>query len=374
MDPKAPLVVFPSNEQLSLRAHGVCARTLRRSIASLVEAGLICRNDSPNGKRYAHRSRSGEIECAYGFDLRPMALRATEFAEMAAEIVEEAMRLKRTREAITICRRDLRKLLQFYIEETRSEDLIAISCRLDEVLAHLPRQATAANLQTTLRALEALRSEVLNILNNIEKSINSSANEGQYDRHKEESESESYIERKNGKTCGKRAATYHSTDRFQARVLKRTAVSLDLVLKTCPRILECSPTAQIRDMTSLSRISEVARLMLGIDKEQYQRCVRVGGELTAAVLVCVLYQRQEQVRSPGAYFCELLKLVTYGRLDAEKLLLSMLKHSYTRDQDIAIAADQQIPVSQQLLKLCNRTANEVQEGQEKKMVRITSTN
>jgi replication initiation protein RepC len=47
------MVVFPSNAQLSVRAHGIAGTTLRRQLAALVEAGLIIRRDSPNGKRYA---------------------------------------------------------------------------------------------------------------------------------------------------------------------------------------------------------------------------------------------------------------------------------------------------------------------------------
>jgi len=42
----AQLVVFPSNAQLSLRAHGIAGATLRRHLAFLVEAGLILRKDS----------------------------------------------------------------------------------------------------------------------------------------------------------------------------------------------------------------------------------------------------------------------------------------------------------------------------------------
>jgi replication initiation protein RepC len=49
------MIVFPSNAQLSVRSHGISGRTLRRSLAALVEAGLIERHDSPNGKLYAHR-------------------------------------------------------------------------------------------------------------------------------------------------------------------------------------------------------------------------------------------------------------------------------------------------------------------------------
>lgn len=53
----ADLVVFPSNAQLSLRAHGMAEQTLRRHLSALVDAGLIIRKDSPNGKRYARKAR-----------------------------------------------------------------------------------------------------------------------------------------------------------------------------------------------------------------------------------------------------------------------------------------------------------------------------
>src|SRR5208337_2181144 len=72
------LVVFPSNEQLSLRAHGMPPSTMRRHLAVLVDAGVIIRRDSPNGKRYARKGRGGGIDHAFGFDLAPMITRAAE--------------------------------------------------------------------------------------------------------------------------------------------------------------------------------------------------------------------------------------------------------------------------------------------------------
>ena len=48
---RSGLVVFPSNVQLSLRAHGMAPATLRRHLAALVEAGLIFRTDRPHGNR-----------------------------------------------------------------------------------------------------------------------------------------------------------------------------------------------------------------------------------------------------------------------------------------------------------------------------------
>nr|WP_252869921.1 helix-turn-helix domain-containing protein [Brucella pituitosa] len=37
--------------------------TLRRHLASLVEAGIIARKDSPTRKRYAHKDREGALNC-----------------------------------------------------------------------------------------------------------------------------------------------------------------------------------------------------------------------------------------------------------------------------------------------------------------------
>ena len=39
------IVVFPSNKELSIRAHGMAPATLRRHLACLVDAGLIIRRD-----------------------------------------------------------------------------------------------------------------------------------------------------------------------------------------------------------------------------------------------------------------------------------------------------------------------------------------
>ena len=111
------LIVFPSNDKLTLRAHGMPASTLRRHLAVLVDAGLIIRRDSPNGKRYARKSGAGEIELAFGFDLSPLVVRSEEFEHLAADIEAEARALKLVRERITLCRRDIAKMIATGIEE-----------------------------------------------------------------------------------------------------------------------------------------------------------------------------------------------------------------------------------------------------------------
>ncbi|GMA79966.1 hypothetical protein GCM10025880_63830 [Methylorubrum aminovorans] len=72
-DPEADidLIVFPSNRTLAARARGLSEAALRRHLCALVEAGLVIRRDSPNGKRYARRGEGGQVTHAFGFDLTP---------------------------------------------------------------------------------------------------------------------------------------------------------------------------------------------------------------------------------------------------------------------------------------------------------------
>ena len=65
------LIVFPSNQQLALRAHGMAPATLRRHLAALVDCGLVIRRDSPNGKRFARKGRGGTDRNGVRFRTQP---------------------------------------------------------------------------------------------------------------------------------------------------------------------------------------------------------------------------------------------------------------------------------------------------------------
>ncbi|RVA29419.1 replication initiation protein RepC, partial [Mesorhizobium sp. M7A.F.Ca.US.001.01.1.1] len=80
------LMVFPSNAQLSLRAHGMADSTLRRNLAELVSCGLIIRRDSANGKRFARKGPGGAVVEAFGFSLAPLITRAAEFQQAADQV------------------------------------------------------------------------------------------------------------------------------------------------------------------------------------------------------------------------------------------------------------------------------------------------
>jgi replication initiation protein RepC len=117
-----PLIVFPSNEKLCSRAHGIAPATLRRHLAALVEAGIVIRRDSPNGKRYARRGMDGEVSLAFGFELTPLVVRAEEFEALAAEVQAERRALRLARERITLARRDITKMILLGMEEALPGD------------------------------------------------------------------------------------------------------------------------------------------------------------------------------------------------------------------------------------------------------------
>ncbi|MBU1314891.1 MAG: replication initiation protein RepC, partial [Alphaproteobacteria bacterium] len=188
------LVVFPSNAQLSVRAHGITGTTLRRHLAALVEAGLIQRKDSPNGKRYAHRDKGGDIEQAFGFDLSPLLARAAELAILAQEVAAERLQFRRAKEALTICRRDVRKLISAAMEEGADGDWEAIEDMYVGIVSRLPRNPDRHQVEAILHEMQLLRTEILNLLENQLYSQNMNGNAVQNGCHIQNSKPESIYE------------------------------------------------------------------------------------------------------------------------------------------------------------------------------------
>jgi DNA-binding transcriptional ArsR family regulator len=166
------LIVFPSNQQLALRAHGMAPATLRRHLAALVDCGLIIRRDSPNGKRFARKGRSGAIEMAFGFDLSPLVARAEQLEAWAEDVRAEERALRLVRERITLCRRDIAKMIATGVEEgvpTRrtgqgQSDWAEIHGLYRRLLGRIPRTAAREELEPIAADLTLLADEILSLL------------------------------------------------------------------------------------------------------------------------------------------------------------------------------------------------------------------
>ena len=181
--PGAGIVVFPSNKELSIRAHGMAPATLRRHLACLVDAGLIIRRNSPNGKRFARRGQGGQIEDAFGFDLTPLVARASEIENLAEEVRAENRGMALLREKVTLTRRDIVKMIATGMEAGVSGDWEGFHLRYATLSSRYARNISPPDLEALANELVALAAEIRKLLETHVKAQITSANESQSERH-----------------------------------------------------------------------------------------------------------------------------------------------------------------------------------------------
>lgn len=318
------LIVFPSNVQLANRAHGISGATLRRALALLVDTGLIERRDSPNGKRYVHRDRAGEVEQAFGFSLAPLLARSEELAQLAQQVAEETRRLKRAREALTLCRRDVRKLITAAIEEGAAGDWSQIEAVYIALVARLPRNASRMDIAPILEEMEMLREEIINQLEMQLNAENLSANGDHNERHIQNSNPESTIE------LEPRFETKPGQKTDPVRTTQREPVKafpLAMVLKACPQIVDYGPHGEISSWRDLMAAAVVVRSMLGVSPSAYQdACEVMGPENAAATMACIL-ERAGHINSAGGYLRDLTSRARKGEFSLGPALMALLRSS-----------------------------------------------
>jgi replication initiation protein RepC len=329
------LVVFPSNEQLSLRAHGMPASTLRRHLAVLVDAGLIVRRDSPNGKRYARKNRAGAIELAFGFDLSPLVVRSDEIENLAKEVEAEARALKLARERITLCRRDIAKMIATGIEEgvlmggagQGPASWQEIHAAFRALVEEIPRTATREQLEPMAELLSQFADDVLKLLETHIKTENPSGNESQTERHIQNSNPEPPIDLEPSLREGK-AERAELNPRTSA-VTERT-YPLGMVLSACPDIVDYAKGG-IANWRDFLATAAVVRPMLGISPSAWEEARTVMGETEAAVVVACLLQRSSTIQSAGGYLRELTRKAGEGEFSLGPILMAQI-NAKSREQ------------------------------------------
>ncbi|MBB4953644.1 replication initiation protein RepC [Agrobacterium vitis] len=316
------LVVFPSNVQLSVRAHGMSGTTLRRHLAALVEAGLIIRKDSPNGKRYARKDRAGVVETAFGFSLAPMLARAQELAAMAQQIEADKQALRLTKERLTLCRRDVRKLISAAIDEGAAGDWTMIENHYIGIVAQIPRSPTRLELTPIIEELEMLRTEIINILEMQMKFEKTDGNDHQNGCHIQNSNTES---------------THESEPRFEkkqddakpyqpkpmAEPIK--AFPLSMVLRACPTMGDYAQGGAIANWRELMATAVLVRSMLGISPSAYQDACEIMGAEGAAVAIACILERGGHINSPGGYLRDLTRRAQRGEFSLGPVLMALIR-------------------------------------------------
>lgn len=316
------LIVFPSNVQLSLRAHGIAGTTLRRHLAALVDAGLILRKDSPNGKRYARRDREGDVDQAFGFSLAPLLSRSEELAHMAQKVVAERRQLREIREAVSLKRRDLRKLISAAIEEGAAGDWGSMEASYLQIVAQMPRTPTLADLQGTLMLMDALFTRVVKALEMQLNSQKTDVNDDHFGRHKQNSNTDSINELEPSSREEQGRNPTLSPGQI-AEPLK--SFPLAMVLKACPDICDYGGGGTITSWRDLMSAAVVVRSMLGVSPSAYEEaCEVMGPENAAAAMACIL-ERASHINSPGGYLRDLTTRSRKGEFSLGPMLMSLMR-------------------------------------------------
>lgn len=339
------LVVFPSNAQLSIRAHGMAPATLRRHLADLVQAGLIIRRDSPNGKRYARKGREGAIEEAFGFSLAPLVARAEEFEAEAARVRAEQESLRLTRERISLCRRDVAKLIQTGLDEAVPADWQGLFLRFRAIVGAVPRQPAQDALDRTLADLRMLREDILNILETTVISRKTSASESQYERliqnsnTKPPSELEPHFETKQAapQQIDRTGDRVTIADGEEERLTRRKRADTDapatplrpfplgMVLQACPAVADYGPGGAVDNWRDLMSAAIVVRSMLGVSPSAYQEACEVMGPENAATVIACILERAGHINSAGGYLRDLTRRAGRGEFGLGPMLMALAK-------------------------------------------------
>ncbi|MGO4317775.1 plasmid replication protein RepC [Agrobacterium sp. MCAB5] len=317
----AELIVFPSNLQLSLRAHGMPSSTLRRHIAVLVEAGLVIRRDSANGKRYARRDSAGEIESAFGFDISPLLARSEEIALLAQQVVSERAALRRAKENLTICRRDVRKLITAALMEGADGDWQSFELTYAVLVSRIPRNPTAGSLREILLDMTLLKEAVLNQLEIHQEMQIPSTNAAQNEQHIQNSYPESIIELEQG--FRKETGEKPNEGAQPKEPLKM--FPLGLVLRACPQILDYGAGGVIGCWRDLMSAAIVVRSMLGVTPSAYQDATDVMGPENAAIAMAYILERAGMINSPGGYLRDLTRRAAVGKFSLGPMIMSLLR-------------------------------------------------
>ena len=369
------LIIFPSNRSLCERAHGMAESTLRRNLGHLTNAGLILRHDSPNGKRYSKHDAEGNIDLAFGFDLRPLLIESQRICFAAQEVRAAEARLKRQRTEIVLMLRDAQKHLEYHVSkndgdtkgsaqtsqptspQTTAPILDAPILTQVEALITAARRLLRRKMQVeTLESAQAIVDKALKLLNTEPKAPlksrpktgNLSTSAAQNERHyqnssKEYLESEPACETGHGRglcpeqtnppaetagfgNCGTRntSDTGDNTNTTEQRPTLACKIPLHLVLAACPKALAFNTSGKIRNWYDLFDLADTLRPALGVSPNAWVEAIDAMGADNAAVCIVAMLQRLEHINNPGGYLRALTAKAILGEFSVGPMIMALI--------------------------------------------------
>lgn len=322
----AEMIVFPSNKAICERLNGMPCSSMRRHMARLVEAGLLMRRDSPNGKRYVRKH--GEERVAFGFDLSPLYCRSEEIARAAEAVREAEGRVYRLREVVSLMRRDLAALAEF------GEDIqpgLGLWDQLHDTAAltarALRRKLSLEDLSAYRDELEALLDHARNVIDGLE-TEEMNTNDAGFERHHHNSNKETIDLEPALEKGGAAAAPYDDTDALVAGVQEQDTrqipkIPLHLVIAACPSLKTFYP-GEIRHWHQLFDAACHARPAMGISASAWEEAQRFMGPEQASIVVVGILERFADIRSPGGYLRALTSKAAAGEFSCGPMVMALM--------------------------------------------------
>ena len=323
----AEMVVFPSNKAICERLNGMPCSTMRRHLARLVEAGLLQRRDSPNGKRYVRKH--GEDRVAFGFDLSPLYCQSEEIARAAEAVREAEERVRRLREVVSLMRRDLAALAEFGDEMQpglgfwdQLRDKAALTARA------LRRKLSVEDLAAYRADLEALLDQARNVIDGPE-TEEMNTNDAQSERHHHNSNKESIdLEPALEKSGAAAGVPDVDTDEPVADVDEQDTrhlpkIPLHLVIAACPS-LKTFYQGEIRHWHQLFDAACHVRPAMGISASAWEEAQRFMGPEQASIVVAAMLERFADIRSPGGYLRALTAKAAANEFSCGPMVMALI--------------------------------------------------
>jgi replication initiation protein RepC len=353
---ETPPIVFPSNAAICARLNGMPCSTMRRHLAALIQAGVLIRRDSPNGKRF--KQQFGAMTQAFGFDLSPLVLRFAEIKDCADALRAEQARNHQLRTTLSVMNRDLGALSELARIERpdlviwdRFSDLAALSSRA------LRRKLGPGDLGTLTQSIEAALADLQAAIDkyiapdlgsthtqneqhhqssNIDLEVISvqkpSMHEDplhqdplQDDRPKKDSLEKSRLrkdERRKNEPGSRHSVSASPALSATSDRAEDQTISLQFVRSTC---LEMSSylDGPLRDWADLHRAAHALRPMMGISNAVWASALEVMGPDQASIVLAAMLERLTEIRNPNGYLRKLSMKSETGSFTPAPMLLAL---------------------------------------------------
>ena len=278
------MIVFPSNRTITERTEGMHPRTIARHLKALVEAGMIERRQSPNGKRYRKRNGDSGFAHVFGLDLMSCFKRRDEIHDTADACREQTMRIAFLREELSLIRAQLvtMSLAPEICDEIRKimrrvPDLMALEVLRSEALIALPCPSVADNLTVIDRQ-------------NVCHQQRSNKDYNDSDQRK----LMTVVSEANAVTCNETSDDGDDTNDAN------TMPELFDLVESCPNATFVAQSP-IRTWPDVHRLSWQLSSMLGINQDLMLKATEALGKDGLAVTILCLCQKSESIRSYGGY-------------------------------------------------------------------------